>query len=69
MNAGSGPAAGVPPSHEVARDADEAFARMLARDGLPSLAEYRRVYESFGIPWPGDDEVRRLHPVDPASPD
>lgn len=46
-------------------EVDAAFERLLARSGLPDIEEYRRVYESFGIPWPGDDEVRRLHPVAP----
>lgn len=44
-------------------------ARMLARHGAPSLDEYRQVYAACGLDWPGDDEIRRSHPVaaDPAA--
>ena len=38
-------------------------ARMVARHGAPSLEDYRRVYAARGRDWPGDDEVRRRHPV------
>lgn len=38
-------------------------ARMVARHGAPSLEHYRRVYVASGIDWPGDDEIRRRHPV------
>jgi hypothetical protein len=31
--------------------------------GAPTLEHYRRVYAACGVPWPGDDEVRRLLPV------
>ncbi|MPZ67351.1 MAG: hypothetical protein GEU83_18225 [Pseudonocardiaceae bacterium] len=40
-------------------------ARMVARFGAPSIEDYRRVYEQSGMPWPGGDEIRRRHPVDP----
>ena len=44
-------------------------ARMVARHGAPSLDDYRKVYAACGIYWPGDDEIRRRHPVaaDPAA--
>jgi hypothetical protein len=42
-------------------------ARMVARHGAPSIDDYRRVYEQSGAPWPGDDEIRRRHPVAPAA--
>jgi hypothetical protein len=46
--------------------ADAVEARLLARVGSPpSLDDYRRAYASCGAPWPGDDEIRRLHPVAP----
>jgi len=38
-------------------------ARMVARHGAPSLEDYRRVYAACGLDWPGDEEVRRRHPV------
>jgi antitoxin (DNA-binding transcriptional repressor) of toxin-antitoxin stability system len=41
--------------------------RMADRFGAPTLAHYRRVYESCGQPWPGDEEIRRRFPVADAS--
>jgi hypothetical protein len=41
------------------------MARMVARHGAPSLADYRRAYAGFGVEWPGDEEIRRRHPVAP----
>lgn len=39
-------------------------ARMIARRGsAPSLEDYRRSYAACGLPWPGDNEIRRRHPV------
>ncbi len=39
-------------------------ARIIARHGsAPRLSDYRRSYEACGLDWPGDDEVRRRHPV------
>ncbi|HEY6424726.1 MAG TPA: hypothetical protein VIY28_16070 [Pseudonocardiaceae bacterium] len=45
------------------------MARLVARVGAPSLDDYRRAYSACGAPWPGDDEIRRRHPVaaDPAA--
>jgi hypothetical protein len=45
------------------------MARLVARIGAPSLEDYRRAYVGCGAPWPGDDEIRRRHPVaaDPAA--
>ena len=40
-------------------------ARMAARHGAPSIEDYRRAYASFGAEWPGDDAIRRRHPVAP----
>ena len=39
------------------------MARLVARIGAPSLEDYRRAYAGCGAPWPGDDEIRRRHPV------
>ncbi|MGH3874633.1 MAG: hypothetical protein ACRDSR_24545 [Pseudonocardiaceae bacterium] len=41
--------------------------RMADRFGAPTVAHYRRVYESCGHLWPGDDEIRRRFPVAAAS--
>jgi antitoxin (DNA-binding transcriptional repressor) of toxin-antitoxin stability system len=44
------------------------ISRMMAeRFGAPTLADYRRAYDSSGTPWPGDDYIRRNHPVADAS--
>jgi hypothetical protein len=42
-------------------------ARMVARHGAPTIEDYRRVYQQSGVAWPGDEEVRRRHPVAPAA--
>ncbi|MGH3671869.1 MAG: hypothetical protein ACRDSH_14755 [Pseudonocardiaceae bacterium] len=42
-------------------------ARMVARHGAPTIEDYRRVYQQSGLVWPGDEEVRRRHPVAPAA--
>jgi len=41
--------------------------RMADLFGVPTLARYRRVYESCGQLWPGDEEIRRRFPVADAS--
>ena len=33
--------------------------RQAERFGAPTLADYRKVYQSSGWPWPGDDAIRR----------
>lgn len=33
--------------------------RQVERFGAPTLADYRKVYETSGWPWPGDDLIRR----------
>jgi hypothetical protein len=45
------------------------MARLVARIGAPTLEDYRRAYAGWGAPWPGDDEIRRRHPIaaDPAA--
>jgi hypothetical protein len=42
-------------------------ARMVARFGVPMIEDYRRVYEQFGVSWPGGEEIRRRYPVAPAA--
>ena len=41
--------------------------RMARRFGAPSLADYRRIYDIEGLPWPGDEVVRRMQVVADAS--
>ena len=54
------------PSAAPEERADAVEARLLARVGVaPSLDDYRRAYASCGVPWPGDEEIRQLHPVAP----
>jgi hypothetical protein len=39
-------------------------ARLIARKGAPpSVEDYRRPYAACGLEWPGEDEIRRRHPV------
>lgn len=58
---------GLPPWPEPDATDDErgraVMARFVARHGAPSLEHYRRVYAACGADWPGDDEIRRRHPV------
>lgn len=53
------------PTAEAGQRAEAVVARMVARFGAPTIEHYRRVYAQAGAAWPGDDEVRRLHPVAP----
>ncbi|MGH3823726.1 MAG: hypothetical protein ACRDRA_12995 [Pseudonocardiaceae bacterium] len=60
-------ATGLPPLAAPDASDDERaqaiVARMVARYGAPTIEDYRRVYEQSGVPWPGDEEIRRRHPV------
>lgn len=40
---------------------------MVQRHGAPGLEHYRAVYANLGVPWPGDEEIRRIHPVTDAA--
>ena len=40
---------------------------MAERFGAPTLTDYRKAYDSSGTPWPGEDYIRRNHPVADAS--
>jgi hypothetical protein len=59
----------APPEASEEERARAVMARLVARVGAPSLADYRRAYAGCGVPWPGDEEIRRRHPVaaDPAA--
>ncbi len=59
----------APPEASEDERARSIEARMLARHGAPSLEDYRRAYAACGLNWPGDEEMRRSHPVaaDPAA--
>lgn len=54
-----------PPEASDGERAQAIMARMVARFGAPSLEDYRRAYAGFGAEWPGDEEIRRRHPVAP----
>ncbi|MGH3829771.1 MAG: hypothetical protein ACRDRS_04850 [Pseudonocardiaceae bacterium] len=54
------PATTAQTSHTDRRERALAIERRHAeRFGAPTLAEYRRVYQTSGWPWPGDDVIRR----------
>ena len=58
--------AGSAPRRQTSMIADagvEIAWEMAEEFGAPTLEHYRRVYAACGVPWPGDDEVRRLLPV------
>ena len=57
----------APPDATDDERAGAIVALMVARHGAPSIEDYRRVYQQSGVPWPGDEEIRRRHPVAPAA--
>ena len=61
------PAELPPPAPPGASDDERAqaiVARLIARKGAaPSVEDYRRPYAACGLDWPGEDEIRRRHPV------
>ncbi|MGH3831644.1 MAG: hypothetical protein ACRDRS_14555 [Pseudonocardiaceae bacterium] len=67
MTAHQADAAGLLPLASPGASADEraqaVVARMVARHGAPTIEDYQRVYQQSGVPWPGDEEIRRRHPV------
>ncbi|MPZ26647.1 MAG: hypothetical protein GEV12_09360 [Micromonosporaceae bacterium] len=42
---------------------DAEFMDALEHGPPAPLSLYRHAYAAAGVPWPGDDEVRRRHPV------
>jgi antitoxin (DNA-binding transcriptional repressor) of toxin-antitoxin stability system len=57
-------------SHTAAERGERGLAierRMAERFGAPTLADYRRIYDTQGWEWPGDDVVRRTQVVADAS--
>ncbi|HET9254053.1 MAG TPA: hypothetical protein VFO16_02480 [Pseudonocardiaceae bacterium] len=59
---------GADPMSTQAQQAARAITqRMADRFGAPTLAHYRRVYDSCGQSWPGEEEIRRRFPVADAS--
>lgn len=52
-----------PDADDADARAETVVARMVERHGSPSLEHYRAVYADLGVPWPGDEEIRRAHPV------
>jgi hypothetical protein len=57
------PQPGIPLGPEQKAVADRILAGLVADRGAPSLDHYRRVYATQGLPWPGDEQIRRLYPV------
>jgi hypothetical protein len=58
------PQPGVPLSPEQKARADRVLAEILADlGGKPALSDYRRVYATLGIEWPGEQRIRDLYPV------
>jgi len=53
----------APPEASDDERARAIMARFVARYGAPRLEDYRRAYAGCGVPWPGDEEIRRRHPV------
>lgn len=61
MSMGSTPAQ---PSSRFADAGLRTEREMAAQFGdTPTLAHYRQVYAACGVPWPGEDEIRRQLPV------
>lgn len=57
------PQPGVPLTPEQKAVADRVLAERVAEHGAPGLEHYRQVYASIELPWPGDEEIRRLYLV------
>lgn len=52
-----------PRDPELAARSEAALGRILELTGAPGLDDYRRVYDTQGWDWPGDDEICRRYPV------
>lgn len=58
------PQPGVPLDPEQKAIADRILAEILDDlGGKPTFGDYRRVYDTLGIEWPGDERIRDLYPV------
>lgn len=58
------PQPGVPLSPEQKALADRILTEILQDlGGKPELGDYRRVYDTLGIEWPGEQRIRDLYPV------
>lgn len=58
------PQPGVPVSPEQKALADRVLAEILEDlGGKPALVDYRRVYATLGVEWPGEQRIRELYPV------
>ncbi|MBP2371868.1 hypothetical protein [Pseudonocardia parietis] len=56
-----------PGSEDADTRAEKIVARMVQRHGAPGLEHYRAGYANLRVAWPGDEEVRRIHPVTDAA--
>ncbi len=58
------PQPGVPLGPEQKAVANRILAEILDDlGGKPALGDYRRVYDTLGIEWPGNERIRDLYPV------
>jgi len=58
------PHPGVSVSSERKALADRVLAEVLKDlGGKPALGDYRRVYATLGLDWPGEQRIRDLYPV------
>jgi hypothetical protein len=58
------PQPGVPVSPEQKAPADRVLAEILQDLGEnTALGDYRRVYATLGVEWPGEQRIRELYPV------
>jgi len=58
------PQPGVPVRPEQKALADRVLTEILKElGGKPALADYRRVYATLGVEWPGEQRIRELYPV------
>lgn len=61
MSIGPTPAQSTPRLADAGVEIEREMAAQFG--GAPTLAHYRQVYAACGVPWPGDDEIRRQLPV------
>jgi hypothetical protein len=53
-----------PRDPDLRKRSDEALAAILGDlGGAPSLDDYRKVYDTQGWPWPGEEQIRDTYPV------
>jgi len=53
----------APPTASDDERASAIVARMVVRHSAPSIEDHRKAYQQSGVPWPGDEEIHRRHPL------